>query len=492
MKKTSTIFSFIPKMCRIIFLCVLIMPVHWANAQAYRVENGKMVIEIPKNINLQLFGNFIQKFNLGDIGLSELIHKGIKDSLLLLGWQVSENTEGIFSISKPFESSSAFNNPEGKLIISMHPQGFEQRFPRVPEGLRGGTNNFKPGSEFMQKDSIVHFYLDGHSKASRVFLAGSFNNWRPQATAMKSENDGWGIDVKLLPGKYWYKFIVDGNWITDSKNRIRENDGEGNTNSVYYMSNHRFTLQGYTEAKKVNLSGSFNYWQQWPMHKTEQGWQLDVFLSEGSHTYRFVVDGNWMDDPANPQKLPNEFGEFNSLLAIGNPMNFRLLGFQNASRVTLTGNFNEWKENELILERKNDGWETNYVLGPGNYWYRYLVDGKPTIDTSGVFTPGTKEDPAANLLIIDPNYNFVLRGYNNAKTVALAGDFNGFNVNNFLMHRKGDTWITEVHLSAGKHIYKFIVDGVWIRDPDNPQWEQNDFNTGNSVIWVEPHAMPKP
>jgi len=38
---------------------------------------------------------------------------------------------------------------------------------------------------------------------------------------------------------------------------------------------------------------------------------------------------------------------------------------------------------------------------------------------------------------------------------------------------------------AGKHKYKYLVDGKWITDPNNKNWEQNEFGTGNSIIWVE-------
>jgi Glycogen recognition site of AMP-activated protein kinase len=53
------------------------------------------------------------------------------------------------------------------------------------------------------------------------------------------------------------------------------------------------------------------------------------------------------------------------------------------------------------------------------------------------------------------------------------------------MKRVGDEWIFNVHLYPGKHLYKFIVDGKWILDPGNKLWEQNEDNTGNSVVWME-------
>ncbi|EDP70000.1 hypothetical protein FBALC1_10722 [Flavobacteriales bacterium ALC-1] len=42
----------------------------------------------------------------------------------------------------------------------------------------------------------------------------------------------WVYNQRLSGGKYHYKFIVDGNWITDPSNTVKEYDDEGNINSV--------------------------------------------------------------------------------------------------------------------------------------------------------------------------------------------------------------------------------------------------------------------
>ena len=49
--------------------------------------------------------------------------------------------------------------------------------------------------------------------ASAVFLAGSFNNWSPTATPMMGDDRGhWSVSLPLAPGRYEYKFVVDGEW----------------------------------------------------------------------------------------------------------------------------------------------------------------------------------------------------------------------------------------------------------------------------------------
>lgn len=49
-----------------------------------------------------------------------------------------------------------------------------------------------------------------------VFLAGTFNDWNPKSTPMiKVANGSWNVDVPLLPGRYEFKFVVDGKWCCD-------------------------------------------------------------------------------------------------------------------------------------------------------------------------------------------------------------------------------------------------------------------------------------
>jgi 1,4-alpha-glucan branching enzyme len=53
-------------------------------------------------------------------------------------------------------------------------------------------------------------------QASSIFLAGTFNNWNTRSVPMKKGSDGtWRVRVKMAPGRYEYKFFVDGDWSQD-------------------------------------------------------------------------------------------------------------------------------------------------------------------------------------------------------------------------------------------------------------------------------------
>ena len=52
---------------------------------------------------------------------------------------------------------------------------------------------------------------------SKVFLAGSFNDWNPTAKAM-ADKDGTGeftCTLSLPKGRYEYKFVINGTWCAD-------------------------------------------------------------------------------------------------------------------------------------------------------------------------------------------------------------------------------------------------------------------------------------
>jgi 1,4-alpha-glucan branching enzyme len=69
-------------------------------------------------------------------------------------------------------------------------------------------------------------------KAKRVSIAGSFNNWDTSKYVAKRDSKGnWIVQVSLKPGRYEYKFFVDGSWINDPKSNAVFNSF-GTQNSV--------------------------------------------------------------------------------------------------------------------------------------------------------------------------------------------------------------------------------------------------------------------
>jgi hypothetical protein len=96
----------------------------------------------------------------------------------------------------------------------------------------------------------------------------------------------------------------------------------------------------------------------------------------------------------------------------------------------------------------------------------------------------------ARKLVLPPpslkgNTTFRLKGYAGAKVVAVAGTFNDWNQSQLLFGKEGDDWVARIDLAPGKYTYKFIIDGDWILDPDNPNTEDDERGHTNSVLVVK-------
>lgn len=53
-------------------------------------------------------------------------------------------------------------------------------------------------------------------EAQSVLLAGDFNAWEPESHPLKRTSNGlWKANLSLSPGRYEYRFLVDGKWHND-------------------------------------------------------------------------------------------------------------------------------------------------------------------------------------------------------------------------------------------------------------------------------------
>lgn len=203
--------------------------------------------------------------------------------------------------------------------------------------------------------------------ARMVTLAGSFNNWAgtkgggryDSAIDPMSDPDGdgiWTIVKPLPPGRYQYKFVIDNGvrWETDPSNANTGTEG-GITNSLVIVPEDvkyayevvtGTVIAGETKALvatsvksasgggerevifeidlpsagQVFVAGQFNQWSQTAtaLAKGEDGvWRTAIKLKPGKYEYKFFVDGSqWMDDPSNPDKVPDPYGGNNSVLTV--------------------------------------------------------------------------------------------------------------------------------------------------------------------------------
>lgn len=72
-------------------------------------------------------------------------------------------------------------------------------------------------------------------------------------------------------------------------------------------------------GKEIFVAGSFSNWE--PKHRMTDcdgsgQYSCRIMLAPGEYQYKFVVDGEWRLDAANPNFVPNDYGTLNSLLTV--------------------------------------------------------------------------------------------------------------------------------------------------------------------------------
>jgi cyclomaltodextrinase / maltogenic alpha-amylase / neopullulanase len=96
------------------------------------------------------------------------------------------------------------------------------------------SQNAVSSAETVQHQFVYH----SSTKRNSVAVAGTFNNWDKTANPLVSDASGttWRTSLRLAKGKHLYKFVLDGEtWITDPGQAGKENDGNGNINSVLFL-----------------------------------------------------------------------------------------------------------------------------------------------------------------------------------------------------------------------------------------------------------------
>ncbi len=77
------------------------------------------------------------------------------------------------------------------------------------------------------------FYVDREQRVDQLQIAGDFSNWSPRDYSTTRRGDSLFIEIPLKPGKYSYKFILNGEtWIADPNASDFSTDPYGGQNSI--------------------------------------------------------------------------------------------------------------------------------------------------------------------------------------------------------------------------------------------------------------------
>ena len=72
-----------------------------------------------------------------------------------------------------------------------------------------------------------------------------------------------------------------------------------------------------------------------------------------------------------------------------------------------------------------------------------------------------------------------------AQDVRVTGEFTDWSYEGVPLQRGEDgVWSSVIEVGEGAHEYRFILDGVWVKDPNNFESVINEFGQENSVVMV--------
>ena len=127
--------------------------------------------------------------------------------------------------------------PTMKVEFSASSPTSQSLLPLVPTKLPKKPRQTRQPAQSTEIDIVNVSFTLVRPDAREVSLCGEFNGWSPAAGPMSRHEDGcWEAIVALHPGRYEYKFLVDGEWLPDPVVEQTVPNGYGSVNSVIEVS----------------------------------------------------------------------------------------------------------------------------------------------------------------------------------------------------------------------------------------------------------------
>ena len=101
-----------------------------------------------------------------------------------------------------------------------------------PENERLTTILTQLNPESIEANVVFKLRQLNHLYARHITVAGDFNGWNTITHPFVKKNGEWVCRLKLAPGRYQYKFVIDGVWTLDPENTLAELDDNENINSI--------------------------------------------------------------------------------------------------------------------------------------------------------------------------------------------------------------------------------------------------------------------
>jgi len=211
------------------------------------------------------------------------------------------------------------------------------------------------------KKKRYSFSYTPEGTAERVNLFGQFNGWNRDNLPMKDEDsDGtYDIIIPLDPGRYEYKFYVDGAELIDPDNPVKVPNGMGDFNSVRVISkpvadNHYLHVLDYKEKENTF---SFNFFYESTTKDLITTKDIIALLDNFKlSAENIVLDGNKISLSLNKDELKGKRIIRVAVSKNGTATTFQTIHLEKGFPVV--NNFNNWGDAiiySIMIDRFNDG-----------------------------------------------------------------------------------------------------------------------------------------
>lgn len=140
------------------------------------------------------------------------------------GWEIASRADLLYGDGKIKGSGKIWNLTLPPLSLTVWKIHIQTPHPLLRQA---------PFTDRLTGDyKIITITYADNDRAEKVQIAGDFNNWQPTDYPGRGENDHRIISVPLRPGKYRYKFVLDGNRWEADPNAPFELDPWGGNNSI--------------------------------------------------------------------------------------------------------------------------------------------------------------------------------------------------------------------------------------------------------------------
>lgn len=177
------------------------------------------------------FGQPITEYDPGSMGFRdfvrlarELVASGgpemIPTTLLRQADDLSAKAEKLLATARPLFGPNGFEKSAPEVLIA----------PATPEQVERKLEAIYGASP--TEEGVL--FVAQAPNASRVSLAGDFNGWSAESTPMIPNPDGtcFRATLPLAPGRYRYRYVIDGQWTRDPHNAKVESNPYGDLDSV--------------------------------------------------------------------------------------------------------------------------------------------------------------------------------------------------------------------------------------------------------------------